>query len=266
MPGQILRGNGFSVQVPDGFVLVPSNPMMAFWTQMARMYGMPVPLTSYVLLPPGSQPPPFATAIISIDEMHPGSVMQLMQEFYNLENPWVAQMTAQSLGLMQIYNISPPRQVSLPSGASHVREFDCVGPPPFGFLLHFMAIIIQGQYATVKVLVGVKLEAWAQFIGPALSLVAGINLAGGSPIDAQILAIADPGHLDQVELNVIDPHTKLRTPVMSLPAGAAYNVTVNYNYTDNSTRVEGSITGVGIAVGQHSLSSVTTGRGHGGAR
>jgi hypothetical protein len=239
--------------------------MAAFWTEMARMSGMPVPLTSYLLLPPGSQPPPFSPALVSIDEMHPMMIQQLLQEFYALENPWVAQMVAQSLGLQQIYNVNPTRQITLPSGTSHIREFDSVGLPPFNPLIHFMTVIIQGQLTTVKVIFGVHLHRWTEFVAGFLELLGGINLAGGSPLSPQVLALADPKHPDQIELNVVNPQTNVRTPVASLPTGSAYNIVLNYSYSDNSVKVDGGIQGVGIAIGQHTLSSVTRQQA-GGAR
>jgi hypothetical protein len=251
MNGSTISGPGFTARVPQGFTVVPPHPMAAYQMQMAAMFGMPVPLQSYLLVPPGSNPPPLSPALVILEELHPQAVPMFMQNLYGLEHPFVAMMNAASLGIQQIIATAPARQVPLPSGAAHIREFDGLSMPPMNQPIRFMVFAIQGMHSTVKVVIGINLYRWVEFIGPCLELVGGINLSGGQPIETKVLAVVDKNRDDQIEMNIVHPDNT-RVPVSAFPTVVYGNVVVNVH--DSSTHVGGYIQGTGIAVGQHSLS------------
>ncbi len=243
----------FTAALPEGFVVVPPNPMMQYSAMMARMRGIPQPLSMFVLLPSGSQLSQFTPAIVAVEEMDLTTAQMAMMGIQNLESPDVAWGLAQSLQVQYVFNFTPMRHVPLQTGLALGREFDAVGMPPFNITIHVLVLLIQGPQSTVKVMVMVQTQRWSEFLAPCLQFVGGINTSGGSPLPSSVIAVADPKHPDQVQLNIVNPRTKEQMPVMSVPAGAIYNVTIHMD--DHSVNVNGSIQGAGIAVGEHSLAS-----------
>lgn len=253
MTGQTIRGANFTAVLPEGFTIVPPNPMMEYSAMMARMRGIPQPLSMFLLLPPGSQLSQFTPAIVTVEEIDPMISQVVLMGMQNLESPDVAWGLAQSLQVQSVYNFAPMRQITLQNGTALVREFDAAGPPPFNVAIHLLILLIQGPVSTVKVMVMVQTQRWSEFLAPCLQFVGGINVSGGTSVPASVVALADPNHPDQLQLNIINPKTNQQTPVMSVPAGATYNVTIHMD--DRSTTVNGNIQGAGIVVGEHSLVS-----------
>ncbi|HLH36631.1 MAG TPA: hypothetical protein VKX41_18310 [Alloacidobacterium sp.] len=262
MNDQIIRGVNFTAVLPAGFTVVPPNPLMQYSAMMAQMRGIPQPLSMFMLLPPGSQLTQFTPAIVMVEEIDPGTSQIVHMALQNLESPDVAWGLAQSLQVQYVFNFAPLRQIPLQAGMAIGREFDAIGPPPFNVAIHTLILLAQGPASTVKVMVMVQTQRWSEFLAPCLQFVGGINVSGGTSMPVAVVAVADPNRPDQMQLNIINPKTQQQTPVMSVPAGAVYNVTIHM--TDNSVKVNGSIQGAGIAVGQHSLAS-TAARAESGA-
>ncbi|HZU09808.1 MAG TPA: hypothetical protein VFA02_07875 [Pseudacidobacterium sp.] len=243
----------FTAALPDGFVVVPPNPIMQYSAMMAQMRGIPQPLSMFLLLPPGSQLGQFTPAIVVVEELDQTTAQVAMMGMQNLESPDVAWGLAQSLQVQYVFNFTPLRQIPLQTGTALGREFDAIGMPPFNVTIHVLVLMIQGLQSTVKVMVMVQTQRWSEFLAPCLQFVGGINNSGGNPLPSSVIAVADPRHPDQVQLNIVNPKTRQQMPVMSVPTGAVYNVTIHIN--DHSVNVNGSIQGAGIAVGEHSLAS-----------
>jgi hypothetical protein len=227
--------------------------MMQYAAAIAQMRGIPQPLSMFFLLPPGSQLTQFTPAMVGVEEIDPATSQVVFMGLQNLESPDVAYGLAQSLQVQYVFNFAPMRQIPLQSGMALGREFDAVGPPPFNVALHMLILLIQGPSSTVKVMVMVQTQRWSEFLAPCLQLVGGINVSGGTSMPASVIALADPNRPDQMQLNIVDPRTRQQMPIMSVPAGPVYNVTIHMN--DHSTTVNGNIQGAGIAVGEHSLAS-----------
>lgn len=250
---QVIRGFNFTATLPAGFTVVPPNPMMQYSAMVARMRGVPQPLSMFMLLPPGSQLSQFTPAIVAVEEIDPVTSQVVLMGLQNLESPDVAWGLAQSLQVQYVFNFAPMRQIPLQNGTALGREFDAVGLPPFNVAIHALILLIQGPASTVKVMVLVQTQRWSEFLAPCLQFVGGINVSGGMSMPASVIALADPNHPDQMQLNIVNPRTNQQTPVMSVPAGAVYNVVIHMD--DHSTTVNGNIQGAGIAVGEHSLAS-----------
>ncbi len=256
MNDQVIRGFNFTATLPDGFTVIPPNPMMQYAAMIAQMQGIPQPLSTFMLLPPGSHLSQFTPAIVTVEEIDPMTSQIVLMGMQNLESPDVASGLAQSLQAQYVFNFAPMRQIPLQNGTALGREFDAVGFPPFNVAIHALILLIQGPISTVKVMVMVQTQRWSEFLAPCLQFVGGINVSGGMSMPASVIALADPNHPDQMQLNIVNPKTNQQTPVMSVPAGAVYNVTIRMD--DHSTTVNGNIQGAGIAVGAHSLASSAT--------
>lgn len=231
----ILRGPGYWAHIPPGFTVMPLNPM-----------------GTYLLVPPGSQPPPFSTGLVMIEPVHPMNVNALLYNLYNLENPYVALMNAQSLGLANIMGMAPARQTMLPSGTTHIREFDAAtfSSQP----VRVMVLVIVGDQATVKVVILLSLYYWAQFIGPCLQLVSGLSLSDTPPTPARLQAVVDEKHRDQIEYRVVTKDNQ-EFPVTALPTVVGNLTIINI---DESIKA-GNVNGTGIVIGRHSTATVTKG-------
>jgi hypothetical protein len=227
--------------------------MMQYSAMLQQMRGIPQPLSLFMLLPPGSQLSQFTPAIVALEEIDPATSQVVFLGLQNLESPEVAWGLAQSLQVQYVFNFAPVRQIPLQSGIAWGREFDAIGLPPFNIAIHTLILLIQGQHSTVKVMLMVQTQRWSEFLAPCLQFVGGINVSGGASMPVSVVAVADPHRPDQMQLNIVDPKTRQQTPVMSVPAGAIYNVTIHMD--DHSTTVNGNIQGAGIAVGEHSLAS-----------
>lgn len=220
---------------------------------LQQMQGIPPPYSNFLLLPPGSQFGPFTPAIVIVEELNPAMTQILQIGLNNLESPDVSASFAQSLQVQAVFNCSDIRQMQLQSGLALAREFDAIGYPPYQVAVHGLLLLMQGPNSVVKVMIAVHTQRWTEFLAPCLQFAGGINVSGGVALPASVMAIADPRQPELMQLNIINPKTHQPIPAMYVPTGATYNVTVNM--TDNSTTVNGSIQGAGIAVGQHSLAS-----------
>ncbi|WP_158752374.1 hypothetical protein [Acidobacterium sp. S8] len=253
MNEQVIRGANYTAALPEGFTVIPPNPLMQYSLMLAQMRGIPQPLSIYMLLPPGSQFTDFTPALVCVEEIDLMTSQVVLMGLQNLESPEVAAGLAQSLQVQAVFNFAPMREIPLQSGIAVGREFDALGMPPFNVAIHVLMLLIQGPLSTVKVMVMVQTQRWSEFLAPCLQFVGGINVTGGTSFPASVVAVADPQRPDQMQLNIVNPNTHKQTPIMSVPAGAVYNVTIHID--DRSTTVNGNIQGAGIAVGEHSLAS-----------
>jgi hypothetical protein len=210
------------------------------------------PMGGYILVPPGSHPPPLSPGLVIIDPVHPMAVNPLLHNIYNFEDPYVALMNAQSLGLANILGMAPARQTMLPGGTTHIREFDAVSfsTQP----VRVMVLAIVSQQATVKVLVVLNLYRWAEFIGPCLQLISGISLSGAPPVPAHLQAVVDERHRDQIEFRVVTNNNQA-FPLTALPTVYGNLTIINI---DESIKA-GNVSGTGIVIGRHSTATVTKG-------
>lgn len=202
-------------------------------------------------MPSGSSPP-YIPGLVSIEPVHPMSVNLLLHEIYNLENPLIALANAQPLGLVNIVGMAPPRQTMLPSGTTHIREFDAVAGN--GQPVRVMVLAIVGLQTTVKVLIMLYLFRWAEFIGPCLQLVTSISLSGTPPVPTQLQAVVDEEHRDQIEFRVVTKNNQ-SSPLTTFPIVYGDVTIINI---DESIKA-GNISGAGIAIGKHSNATVTKG-------
>lgn len=230
-----LSGPGYSVQVPPGFTLLNGDPVTG----------------TYWLLPPGSSPMDIP-ALLQIRSVNPYELPMLLQHLHGFDNPYVAMTNAMNLGLVNVLGTMPIRQVNMPQGVTHIREFDAVTMR--GFPVRVMVLVIQGQQAAVEVVVMLNLYRWAEFIAPSLNLVSAITLAGAAPTPTQLQAVVDNAHRDQVEYRLVGPDNS-SVPLTAMPVVYGNVTIINM---DNSIKT-GNINGTGIVVGEHSTATVTTG-------
>jgi hypothetical protein len=218
--GHPIRGHVFSAFVPAGLVQAPLNPMAAMQQQWAAMAGMPAPLSMFVFLPAGMPPPPHGAAYVAIEELPPLIAQQLLFNMHNLHDPGVAMMGAQSLRV----------------GFS-------------GMPVRFGIYLLQGPSISVKVLLGTLQHRWMEFLPLCLRLIGSINLTGGEPHRPEVLAIVDPQHPEQVELNFVDPASRQRVPVTAVP-NQGVNGQPAIQIIKQQIVVNGSVTGQNIALGE----------------
>ena len=232
MNNPVLTGPGYSVLLPGGFNLLNGDPYSG----------------TYWLLPPGSHAVD-APAIVQIRSVQPMELPTLLQSLYQFENPQVIMMTATNLGLADVTDIRPVRQMQLAEGTAHTREFDAITIR--GFPARVMAVVIQGSLGAVEVVILVNLFRWAEFIGSCLEFVGGINLSGMMPTASPVQAVIDKHNKDLVEYHLINPD-RSTTPFTSMPTVVENKIVVNI---DASIKV-GNISGTGVVVGNHSLANV----------
>ena len=204
----------------------------------------------YWLLPPGSSPPE-VPAIVQIRPVQSLELQALLQNLYGFDNPYVAQMNAMNLGLASVIGALPVRQINLPQGAAHVREFDAVTMR--NYPARVMVFVIQGLQASVEVVVMMNLYRWMEFAGPCLEFVGRINLAGTGlvPYTSQLRAVVDEQRKDQIEYQLIGPDDK-PIPLTAFPTNMGH-VTINVGTLIQT----GDINGTGIAIGTHSTAKVS---------
>lgn len=232
MNGGTLVGPGYTLMLAPGFTIAESMPAMGI----------------YRILPPGAasfdRP-----AQVQIRTVQPFELGQLLQNVYGLENPIAAQMNATNLGMVSVTGMLPVRQVSLPQGIGHIREFE--GFTMMRLPVRVMEIVIVGQQAAVELVVMMNLFRWTEFAAPCLSLVAQLTLAGAAPAPAQLQALIDQNRPDQVEYQMVTPGQQ-PVPLTALPTRVQGTTVINYG-----TIVEtGNINGTGIAIGSHTVSKV----------
>jgi hypothetical protein len=207
-----------------------------------------------VVLPPGSTAPPASPAVIMLEPVQPMVVQSLMQSLYSMDNPFVAMMQGMSVGLGNVSNVAPARRALLGQNTVDIRELEGVslasGQPVRGMLM-----LLHGPRGTAKVVVMINLFRWAEFVGPTLQFVGGINLSGTQPLPApEVQAVVDRQRTDQIEFRVRGGPTNDWEAITALPTRVGGNVVINI---DNSFHV-GNITGTGNAIGHHSTSTLGT--------
>jgi hypothetical protein len=232
---QVIYGLCFAALVPAG----------AMWSQFHPMGG-------FVILPAGSTPPPASPAVVVLEPVHPMMVQGFRQSLYSMDNPVAAMMQGMSVGLGQVSNIAPARRTLLGQNQADIRELEGVslasGQPVRGML-----ILLHGSRGTAKVIVMINLFRWAEFVGPVLQFVGGINLSGLQPLQApEVQAVVDRQRSDQIEFRVRGGPTNQWEPITALPTRVGGNVVIQI---DNSFHV-GNISGVGHAIGHHTTSTV----------
>lgn len=237
MNSGMLAGPGYTLALAPGFTVVESMPAM----------GM------YRILPPGSglldRPAQVQIRTVQLFELQ-----QLLQNVYGFDNPMVAQMNATGLGMVSVTGMLPVRQVSLPQGAGHIREFE--GLTMRGLPVRVMEIVIVGQQTAVELVVMMNLFRWTEFAAPCLSLIAQLTLAGAAPAPAKLQALIDQNRPDQVEYQMVTPGQQ-PVPLTALPTSVQGTTVINYG-----TIVEtGNINGTGIAIGSHTVSKVESQEG-----
>jgi len=228
----MLVGPGYSLALAPGFTVAESMPAMGI----------------YRILPPGSAPWD-RPAQVQIRAVPPVELGLLLQNVYGVDNPMVAQMNAANLGMVSVTGMLPVRQVQLPQGVGHIREFE--GLTVMGLPVRVMEIVIVSQQAAVELVVMMNLFRWTEFAGPCLSLIAQLALAGAAPAPARLQALIDQNRRDQVEYQMVTPGQQ-PVPLTALPTSVQGITVINYG-----TIVEtGNINGTGIAIGSHTVSKV----------
>jgi|SRR5580658_752607 hypothetical protein len=205
-----LTSYSYTAPLPPGFNAMPLDP-----------FG------GYMVLPPGSSPPPFSMALIWISPIAPAAFPTLLQTYYEFDNPMVAMSNAYSLGLINILQVAPLRQSNMNGASAYIREFDAVSQN--GHPTRLTAILLQGPASALQVIVGVNLYQWAQFIGPALQFVAGIQLTGTCQGTGSIQAFMEHPQSPDVQFAVVN-HDGSATPLVTLPAqnDKGQSVVINY--------------------------------------
>ena len=232
MNSGMLVGPGYSLALAPGFTVAESMPAMGI----------------YRILPPGSAPWD-RPAQVQIRAVPPVELGLLLQNVYGVDNPMVAQMNAANLGMVSVTGMLPVRQVQLPQGVGHIREFE--GLTVMGLPVRVMEIVIVSQQAAVELVVMMNLFRWTEFAGPCLSLIAQLALAGAAPAPARLQALIDQNRRDQVEYQMVTPGQQ-PVPLTALPTSVQGITVINYG-----TIVEtGNINGTGIAIGSHTVSKV----------
>jgi hypothetical protein len=193
-----LTGYGYTAPLAPGFTAVPVDP-----------FG------GYFVLPPGSSPPPFSLALIWISAVNPAAFPMLLQTYYAFDNPMVALSNAYGLGLVNVLQVSPLRQSNMNGASAYIREFDAVNQA--GQPTRMTAILLQGPSSSLQVMIGINMYQWAQFVGPALEFVAGIQLAGTVQGPGAVRASMEHAQSPDVNFQVVS-RDGTATQVVTLPA------------------------------------------------
>lgn len=204
----------------------------------------------YRLLPPGVSQFDIQ-ALLQIRSVGPVDLPALMQNLYGFENPVVAWQNAAGLGLVNVTGIMPIRQVQMPQGLTHIREFEAVAMT--GFPVRVMVLVIQGTQSAVEVLVMMNLYRWTEFIAPCLDLVGRLSLGGAAPAPAQIQAVVDTNRKDKIEYRLMGPDNQ-PIPLTALPTSVGGTTIIHVDTLIQT----GNINGTGIVVGTHSAAEVRT--------
>lgn len=232
-PDNMISGQGYAVQVPAGFTFAGGMPAMGI----------------YHLMPPGVSPLNIE-AMLQIRPVQPFELAALLQNVYSFENPMVAQMNAMNLGLTTVLGMLPMRQVQMPQGLTHIREFDAINVR--GIPVRVMVLVMVGPQSAVEVVVVMSLYRWMNFIAPCLDFVGHISLAGAPQTDTQLQAVVDENHTEQIEYQMI-PQGGKPIPFTALPTSVNGTVIIHVDTLIQT----GDINGTGIAVGAHSTAAVT---------
>jgi len=233
-PPNTISGPGFSVPLPLGFVIADGLPA----------YGI------YRLLPPGSGPLSI-DALIQIRPVSPADLPLLLQNVYSMDNPQMALAQVASLGLVSVLGVLPVRQVQMPQGLTHIREFNALNL--LQLPLRVMEIVMTGPQSAVEVLVLMSLYRWMEFVAPCLDFVARVNLGGVPQAAPELRAVVDQNRKDQIEYQLISPDQG-PIPLTALPTSYGGTTIIHVDTLIQT----GNINGTGIAVGTHSTAAVTS--------
>jgi hypothetical protein len=169
-----------------------------------------------------------------------------------MEDGMLAQREAQALGIASIVRIGPPRSAPMCGGVGHIREFDGIAFGT-GSLYRLAVGVLAAGNNVVAFNTGIDTARWTEFIVPCISFIASINLVGGTPLTAATLqAVLDPQKSDQVEFRIVNPD-RTTAPITAMPL---YVGKIEVFNIDHSIRT-GHIGGVGVAIGSHSIASLT---------
>jgi hypothetical protein len=232
LAGNTISGPGYSVQLPPGFTLAQGVPVAGV----------------YRLLPPGVSPFDIE-ALLQIRPVQAFELPALLQNVYAFENPAVAQFNAQNLGMAGVLGILPVRQVQMPQGLTHIREFDAVNFA--GVPVRVMVLVMIGAQSAVEVVVVMNLYRWAEFVAPCLDFVGRISLGGVPQAAPQLLAVVDQKRQDQIEYQLVGPN-QAPIPLTALPTNVGGTTIIHVDTLIQT----GDINGTGIAVGTHSTAVV----------
>ena len=246
---QTLLGRGFTARVPPGFVVLSPTLGRTLVGKFFAALGAPEVLTTFLVIPPGLDSSTHLPAAVYVDELPLYTFSSHVNDLYQeVDNPVQAAVEGRRLGLQSFTPISPARSIELPSGRSHVREYEGSFVNPDGVRVRSVIFLLQGKVTAVKVVVGIQLDRWAEFVGACFEFVGGINVGGGAPLQAAVVALVDGRHEDIVEMNILDLASNVSTPITTLPARIGGATVINI---DHSIHIEGSIQGSGIAVGKN---------------
>jgi len=230
--GNTFSGPGYSVDLPPGFTLAQSLPIAG----------------AYRFFPPGVSALNIE-ALLQIRPVQAFELQALIQNLYSFENPMVAQYNAMNLGLAGVLGILPVRQVQMPQGLTHIREFDAVNF--VGVPLRVMVFVMISPQAAVEVIVLLNLYRWTAFVASCLDFVGRISLGGVPQAAPQLLAVVDETRKDQIEYQFVGPNQQ-PIPVTALPTNVGGTMIINVGTLIQT----GDINGTGIAVGTHSTATV----------
>jgi hypothetical protein len=220
------------VELPPGFTLAAGVPVVGV----------------YRLLPPGVSPFD-VEALLQIRPVQPFELQGLLQNLYSFENPAVAQFNAMNLGMAGVLGVLPVRQMQMPQGLTHIREFDAVNFA--GIPLRVMVLVMIGAQSAVEVLVVMNLYRWTEFVAPCLDFVGRISLGGVPQAAPQLRAVVDENHKGQIEYQLVSPNQQ-PIPLTALPTNVGGTTIIHVDTLIQT----GDINGTGIAVGTHSTAVV----------
>jgi len=166
-------------------------------------------------------------ALIWITPVAPPAFAMLLQTYYNFDNPMVALSNAYGLGLINVLQVAPLRQSVMNGASAYIREFDAVNQN--GQPTRMTAILLQGPSSGLQVMIGINLYQWAQFAGPALQFVAGIQLAGTLQGPGAVRASMDHEKAPDVKFEVVS-NDGSATQIVTLPATDENGQSVVNNY------------------------------------
>ncbi|MEO6780335.1 MAG: hypothetical protein ABI196_05380 [Bradyrhizobium sp.] len=236
MGDSVLNGNGYSAVLPPAAQCIHLDP-----------FGL-----QKVFLPAGSNLSPGSPAFISIQPVPLEQVPQLLFWLSGMDNAFIGMMNAQSLGISRVLGVGPARSAPMGGGVGHIREFD--GIDGFtGRLYRVTLVTMVGTTHALKLVMGIQIERWAEFMVPCLTFMASISIGQSGPVAAPTLqAIVDPRKRDQVEFRMVNPD-RTTAPITAMPLFVGKMEVYDI---DQSIRT-GNINGVGIAVGTHSAASLS---------
>lgn len=235
-PPNLWRGPGYSVLMPPGFSALPPDPLSG----------------STYAWPPGSWGPPNGPALVWLLPISPFQVNNLRQHYLNFDNPAVAAMNAQSLGLLSVLRVAPLRQTVLNGANALVREFDALsfnGQP-----VRMSAILLFGPQSTLQCIVGISLYRWVEFVGGTLQFLGNLHLNGTSSSPGEVRSVIDRNDLNRVEMQVVNADRSV-APIMSMPTAVAGTPVFQIHVEAGGTLRFGDVQGTNVQIGNHNTAN-----------